>query len=118
MEQLTVGDVASFLALVAGVIGSLTVIMKFFAGRATKWLRRALKPLEDKVDGVGHQIKAESVERCKDFVVRTLADVENGEKVTKEELQRFYENYERYTQAGGNGYIKKQVEVLTKSGKL
>lgn len=118
MGGITVGEIAGFIALVAGIITGLGVIFKFVASNASAWLRRELEPIADKVDDIAGQIEDESVERCKDFIVRTLSAVEKGEQVTSEELQRFYENYGHYTATGHNGYIKKKVEALEKSGKL
>lgn len=118
MQTVTVGDIAAAIALIAGILGGLGVILRFLSSHVSKWLRGELKPLADKIDAVGEKVDDEGIERCKDFIVRTLADVEHGESVTKEELQRFYENYEQYISTGHNGYIKKQVDDLKKAGKL
>ncbi len=52
---------------------------------------------------------------CKNFLVRFLRDVENGETMDDVEVERAYETYGHYRDIlDGNGYIAKKWERLMK----
>ena len=70
-----------------------------------------------------HQDTIERIENVqlysdKNFLVRFLADIEQGNKVDEVEIERFYEVYRDYKDLGGNSYIQHKVEKLQKEGKL
>ena len=58
-------------------------------------------------------------EACKNFLVRCLADVENGSELTETEAERFWEQYDHYIKdLKQNTYIEAKVQKLKEQGKI
>ena len=58
-------------------------------------------------------------EACKNFLVRCLADVENGNTMTETETERFWEQYDHYIKdLKQNTYIEAKVQKLQQEGQL
>ena len=116
MDGVTLGQIMEVAAWLAGAAATLGGLCKLFnAG-----LKVALKPLNDKIDAIADNNKRIELEAHKNFLVRFLADVEQGQPIDEIERERFYEVYSRYTspELGGNSYIRNKVEKLKAAGKL
>ena len=100
MEQITLGEIASWAAFVLGLVGSITAII----GGVKKAVAKLLVPL--------------AMDNAKNYIVPFLARLERGEPVDSIELERFHEEFKYYTDHGGNSYVKDRVEKLKKDGKL
>lgn len=118
MESLTVGEISATIGLVAGLIAGLGVIAKLGGKAALKWLSKSLEPISEKLDSIDNQLGDFDRERCKDYLVTFIAKIDRGHQPSETELERFFENYDRYTRYGGNSYVKTEVERLGRSGKL
>lgn len=119
MGDWTIGQLAASIALVAGIIGGLGAISKLVGRAASNWLQKSLKPISDKLDTIDSRFDAFDMDRCKDYLVHFIGRVDRHDYEPSEtELERFYENYDRYSELGGNSYVKTEVERLNKSGKL
>lgn len=118
IKNVTVGDIIAFILGLATVIGACGVILKLGSKAFTKALEKAMKPTNDRLDGMAVQILEVDMSQCKNFLVRFLADVEQGNQLDEIEKERFYETYEHYIKNGGNSYIKDKVARLRRSGKL
>ena len=102
MENITIGQIATFLALIVGIIGS----MKYLSNEVKKYLEKTLKPIEN-------SIKDLDVAQCKNFLVRFLKDIEQNNKLDSVELERAYELYDHYTNdLKQNSYIHKRWHEL------
>ena len=66
----------------------------------------------------GKRLNEIEVSSDKNFIVRFLADIEQGNEIDEVERERFYEIYQRYKELGGNSYVSHKVEKLQKEGKL
>ena len=124
MEQMSIGQ---FIAIAAGVIAGLVAFIKgieYLGGKinhcASKWLENGLAPVNQKLDMMDKKLDEVDMNACKNFLVRFLADIEQGNPIDEIEKERFYETYEHYTspRLHGNSYIKEKVEDLKKQGKL
>lgn len=118
MENWTVGQIIATLTAIAGGITALGVITKKAGGVITKWLQVQLAPINKKLTELSQQTTENDKNRAMDFIVRFLADVEQGATIDAEEKKRFWENYDLYVSLGGNSYIHSKVERLQKEGKL
>ena len=118
MEGITLGQIAAWVAFTAALLTGLGVIAKKVGKAATTWLQSQLAPINTKLDKLNINITDVDVAQCKNFLVRFLADVEQGNNIYEVEKERFYEIYERYRNLGGNSYIHDKVEKLKKEGKL
>ena len=118
MDNITLGDIANVLIFVAGVITAGGVIAGFMSKRFGKVMSEQLQPLNDKIDLLTNSVDGVSMENCKNFLVSRISEMESGKKLDKVVEERFWENYDHYTQLGGNSYIHTAVENLKKQGKL
>lgn len=104
--NITLGQISTFLGLIAGIITSLGVIIHFIQKNLEKVLKNELKPISS-------QIKNLDVSQCKNFLVRFLADVEQGKELDKVEIERAYEIYDHYiNDLKQNSYIHNRWESL------
>lgn len=100
MENITLGDIATWAAFIVALGGSVAAIIK----GVQKVVEKLLLPL--------------SLDNAKNYLVPFLSKVERGEPCDEIELERFHEEYTFYTAHGGNSYIKSRVDKLQKNGKL
>ena len=100
MEQITLGDIATWAAFIVALGGSIAAIIK----GVQKVVEKLLLPL--------------SLDNAKNYLVPFLSKVERGEPCDEIELERFHEEFTFYTEHGGNSYIKSRVAKLQKEGKL
>lgn len=106
MENITIGQISAFLGILAGIITSGSIIIVFIQKSLEKVLKNELKPISS-------QIKDLDVSQCKNFLVRFLADVEQGNELDKVELERAYEIYDHYVNdLKQNSYIHNRWESL------
>lgn len=118
MENITIIQVSQFLIGVATLLTAGGVLVKF----AVKGVEKALQPFNERIDKI-EQSNADNFKRLqlqtdKNYLVRFLADVENGIQVDETELEHFWFTYDDYHKHNGNSYIDHKVEKLKKEGKL
>lgn len=135
MNKVTLGQVWEIIVWVAGAIGVLSVIVglgikvhKIFKRNRHNEISEIVKtaissemtPMNSEISNLKDAVKANELGSCKNFLVRFLADVEQGQAIDEIELERFYEVYGRYTspELDGNSYIHEKVERLKAQGKL
>ncbi len=118
MDGITLGEIASWVGLIVGIIGGVGVIYKLIDSAFSKALKRELEPMSDKLDKLEKRHDLSDREHAKNYIVRFLADVEQGEPIDQDELHCFWDNYELYKSMGGNSYIHDKVEKLKAQGKL
>ena len=107
MENITIGQIGTFLALIVGILGS----TKYLSNEVKKFLEKSLNPINE-------SIKNLDVSQCKNFLVRYLADVEQRNKLDEVEKERAYEIYDHYTNdLKQNSYIHKRWEELIEKEK-
>lgn len=132
MEQITIGQIFSIFAVLAGAIGSIGIVIgavvKFW-----KWVNKKemnpileeIKKVNENVDNVRNDMtkkmdeaykqmneKIDSLEinQCKDAIVDFISDVKSGKNVSSKE-ERAYEAYDKYTNVyHQNSYIHKLWE--------
>lgn len=122
MDGMTVGQ---FVGIIAAIIAGLVAFIKgveYLIGKAahaaSKWLEKGLEPVNQKLDAIEKKVVQNELENDKTILVRLLADIKNGEKLTDIEMERLHETHERYEQLGGNSYVHTEWERLKKEGKL
>ena len=118
MENITLGQIAAGLALIVGLIASVVYLKTKIEEALEKLLNEKFKALNSRIDTIEGKIDKVDTETCKNFLVRFLADVENGSVILPQESQRFWEEYQHYVENNGNSYIKEWVEKLKKKGLL
>lgn len=118
LGNLTVNDISALIVFLVGLIGGIGYLHKTLKDWLEKLLDDKFKTLGKKINDLEEKIDKVDMETCKNFLVRFLADVENGAELLDSEKQRFWEEYEHYIVNGGNSYIKEWVEKLKKRGLL
>jgi hypothetical protein len=118
MEHITVSQIITGVTVLSSFIAGAVAIYKYLCGFLGKQIGEALKPLNAKVDNISENMNDMDLDRCKDFLVRFISDLEQGQAVSDIELERFHETYAHYQRIGGNSYIHDKVEKLKKQGKL
>lgn len=118
MENITLGEISNVLVFIAGILASGGSIAVFFSKRFGKIMADQLKPTNDKIDTLQSSISEVDMSNCKNYLVQIISILEAGGTVDKVALERFWENYDHYTEMGGNSYIHTAVERLKKEGKL
>ena len=107
MENITIGQITTFIlgfvALISGI--------EFILARINKIFDNKLHPINIRLNEI-------EISSDKNFIVRFLADIEQGNLVDEVEKERFYEIYQRYKELGGNSYVSHKVDKLQKEGKL
>lgn len=107
MENITIGQVATTLAFLVGLIGSIKYIFDLF----NKKVDNTLNPLVKKIDDL-------ELQSIKTDLTNFISDVEH--EVPKSQIQKLnaHELYDRYNELGGNSYIHEHWEKLIDKGKI
>lgn len=135
MEQITIGQILSIFAILAGAIGSISivagVVVKFW-----KWLnKKEINPVLDemakmeerimtemksndtaingKIDGLKDDIRTLDVNQCKDVITSYISALEQNKPIDVIFEERAYEAMDRYTNVlKQNSYIHKRWEEV------
>ena len=106
MKNITIGEIATTLAFIVSLVGSITYLSNIIK----KHLDKLFIPIIE-------DIKEVDKSQCKNYLVRFLKDIENGIQVSEVEKERAYECYAHYiTELNGNSYIHDWWEKLMKGG--
>lgn len=121
VAEAVVAILATVAALVAFLKG-IEYLWKKAVGIVHGWfsegLEEGFKPVNQKLTELTNDTQQLRLSVCKNYIVRFLADLEQGQEVDEVERQRFYENYDLYISLGGNSYLKDKVERMRKEKKL
>ena len=128
--NITVAEaVVAILAILAGAV-TFFKSADFLLNKASKVFGKIvaanLKSTNQKIDSLVEDVEKARTQAlnadlasCKNFLVRFLADVEQGQPVDEVERIRFWETYHHYSvELGQNSYIKEKVANLKAQGKL
>ena len=119
MENITIGQVAAAVAfLVALGVGFKTI--KCWTVAAIKAaVKEELGQLSGEIKELHTELKKEDKQKTKNFLVARLNEIEKGETWSDAERQRFFEQYDHYTNdLNGNTYIKTAVKKYEDEGKI
>ena len=116
--DITLGQISTFLGLIAGLIASVSSIMLFLQKSLKKVIKNEIEPMSIQINKINDNIKGLDVSQCKNFLVRFLADVEQGNELDEVEKERAYEIYDHYTNdLKQNSYIHKRWSQLMEKEK-
>lgn len=118
MGQITLEQVGTALAWFVGVGGSLGAIIVFIRKMLKAFFKEQLETMNHRFDRVEARLDEVDRESTKNFIVSILAQLDSGLEIDEVQRQRFYEQFEHYLKAGGNGYIQARVNELKAAGKL
>ena len=108
-----------FVATLTGIIVSVSVIGGIVIHFIKKTIQESMeennKEVKEALEKTNDQLRITRINDCKNYLVAFLADVENGERLSVEEVERAYEVYAEYTDPDDldqNHYVKDQWERL------
>lgn len=118
MSDWTLGYIAEIVVFLGGLISGLT----YLSATLRKWLSKVIDEqnsnMNKRLDEIDMRLSNLDLEATKNYLVQFISEVKRGEIINDTERQRFYEQYEHYTDTGGNTYIKAEVESLKKKGMI
>lgn len=120
MENITLGQIATGLGIIAGIITSVSVIIAVISKQVknqvdktlTKVIKTSIEPINSQLYEMKSEIKDLTLEQCKNYLVRFVNDINNDEPVSSGEIQRYYETRDRYYGNGGNSYMHSECEAI------
>ena len=118
MENITLGTLASNIIWLGAFIGGCLLLLRYaklilkkvITEPITKQMLKNKQELDERITNLqtdlNKKINTLGADQCKNYLVRFLADVENGAKLSEVEIERAYDAYEKYTNLyHGNSYI-------------
>ena len=118
MENITLGEIGIAITFLVGIISGISYLHKHLKEWIAQSLKEQLDSIKDEVKGLHERIDNVDMQACKNYLVSFLSDAEKNELTDEIERERFWEQYQHYTEQGGNSYIKRKVEHLKSEGKL
>ena len=123
IENLTLEQISIAVIFLGGLIAGIKYLKKELEDGLKDFLEKLLnKQFEDVNDKLGEMqasIRTLDVQATKNFLVRYLADIERGNVIYDSEKQRFWEEYDHYTDdLKENSFIKEWTGRLKEEGKL
>lgn len=93
--NITLNQIRDYIIFITSLIGGILIM----SGYIQKVVIKILEPINQKIIGV-------EIDQCKNYLVRFLADVEKGKKLSELEYQRAYDAFDKYeNEYHQNGYI-------------
>ena len=115
MENITIGQTIDFTVLIGSLIGAVSVILVAVNKVVDNQFKKRIEPITDEIKNIKKDIKTMDVGQCKNFLVRFLKDIEQGNEVDEVEISRASETYDHYkNDLGQNSYIHDKWEKLMK----
>lgn len=140
MEQITIGQIFSIFAVLAGAIGSISIVIGIVV-KFWKWVnKKEINPILEemtqmekrimdemksnddainiKIDGLKDDIKTLDVNQCKDVITNYISALEQNKPIDVIFEERAYEAMDRYTNVlHQNSYIHKRWEEVVGKNK-
>lgn len=119
IQDLTLEQISVAILFIVGLIGGVKYLRKEIREALDKLLDEKLSGINTKLDKMQDSITELDTQTTKNFLVRYLADIEREDIIFDTERQRFWEEYDHYTEElGKNSFIKEWVNRLNREGKL
>ena len=119
IQDITLEEISIAILFIVGLIGGVNYLKNAIKDALQKLLEDQFKDVNKKLDDLQKNITKLDTQSTKNFLVRYLADIEREDNIFDTERQRFWEEYDHYTDdLGENSYIKEWVGKLKKDGKL
>ncbi|MCM1506059.1 MAG: hypothetical protein NC177_02835 [Ruminococcus flavefaciens] len=114
MDSITLGEIGLVVTFLVGLISGVGFLHKHLK----KWMIQSLEsqfaPIHKEIRNLNRRIDSVDMQACKNYLVSFLSDVEKRQPLDEIQRERFWEQYQYYTEHGGNSYIKHKVEKLKK----
>ena len=119
MENITIGHVSAAVAFLVALGVGFKTIKGWTVAAIKAAVKEELGQLSGEIKELHTELKKEDKEKTKNFLVARLNEIEKGETWSDVERQRFFEQYDHYTNdLNGNTYIKTAVKKYEDEGKI
>lgn len=119
IQGITLGDLGDVIIWIGAVLGAGTLIARFSVKHLGKIVNEALENTNKRLDTIEQTVRQVDVDNTKNYLQQTISAVNDGAKLDDPARERFYENYDHYTNdLHLNSWVHKAVEKLEKEGKL
>lgn len=113
--DITIGQTIDFTILIGSLIGAVSVIVVTVNKVIDKQFSKRCDGMMCEIKKIKNDIKVMDIGQCKNFLVRFLKDIEQGNIVDEVERERASEVYDHYkNDLGQNSYIHDKWEKLMK----
>ena len=112
MGNITLTQIVAALAVLTALITGYNTLKKSIQTMLDNALKGKFEAIEKSQQDILKRLDNVDLENCKNYLVTFLAEIARGEPKDETEMQRFWEEYEHYTEKGGNSYIRNKVEDL------
>lgn len=116
--EITLGQIASAVALLAGLITGGGVIIKQVKKALDESLKDKFNGVDMRLDSIEKQMAKNELLTMKTFLMQEMRAIEHGEILDEYEKVFFLDEYEQYISMGQNSYIRSKYESLRERGLL
>ena len=117
MENITLAQIATFLAFVVALISSVEFLLIRLKKTLTKEISENIKPLKEEISSIKKITTKREISCLKTDLVNFMSLGEAG-MLTAEQKINAHELYDHYCELGGNSYVRDKWEKLKKEGKI
>lgn len=119
MESITLGQIGLALTFIVGLMTGFSFLRKKLTEYLSTMLKEEFDGIKKKMDNLSEKIIDVDKNTCKNYLVTALSKIDQGYQMDDVESERFWEQYDHYTDdLKGNSYIHRKVEQLKSEGKL
>ena len=112
MESITLGQIASALALLAGLISGGGIIIRQVKKAIDDALKDKFNGVDMRLDNLEEQMRESKILTMKTFLMQEMRAIEHGEILDDYEKSFFMDEYQKYINMGENSYIRSKYEKL------
>lgn len=118
MEGITLGQIASAVALLAGTITGGAVIVRQVKKALDDSLKDKFNGVDLRLDAIEKQMAKNELLTMKTYLMQEMRAIERGEILDEYEKSFFLDEYQAYIDMGKNSYIRNKYEKLRERGLL
>lgn len=116
MQNITLGEIGTFLGFLVALIGSVLTILKYAKNGLKIALKDEFKPIKDELATLDKKITLNTLNQDKNFLTKCFDDLEKGVVLSETTKERIFECMKDYKGNGGNSYIEHRFDNIKKQG--
>ena len=116
MGEITLGQIAAALGLIAGIITSIGIIIAICIKLIRKVMSDELKDMKEDIKEIKEKANDIELDAQKNFLIQCINHIEHDLPTSDTMKEKFYETSNEYLENGHNGYIKAKIDELKRKG--
>lgn len=118
MENITLGQISTFIGFLVVLIGSILSLLKYAKSGLKSALKDEFEPIKKELGNLDKKITLNTLNQDKNFLTKCFDDLERGVVLSDTTKERIFECMKDYKGNGGNSYIQHRFDSLKKEGKI